>query len=84
MYSSIYTLQSSTRRLPIQALFGFMLKQSSPIRPPSLQSLMCGGLSLVRLESPQAYLKKHYKNSFEAVMADIDRWYVEIDNLYLF
>jgi len=30
----------------------------------------------------EAYLKKHYKNNFEAVMADIDRWYVEIDNLY--
>ena len=26
MYSSIYRVQSSTRRLPIRALFGFMLK----------------------------------------------------------
>ena len=33
MYSSIYSLQSSTQRLPIRALFGFTLKQSSPIPP---------------------------------------------------
>ena len=26
MYCSIYRVQSNTRRLPIQALFGFMLK----------------------------------------------------------
>ena len=33
MYSSIYRVQSSTRRLPIWALFGFMLKRSNPILP---------------------------------------------------
>ena len=29
----------------------------------------------------EAYLKKHYKNNFEAVMADNDYWYVKIDTL---
>ena len=38
MYSSIYRVQSSTRRLPIQALFGFTLKQSSPILPSLSES----------------------------------------------
>ena len=37
MYSSIYRVQSSTRRLPIRALFGFTLKQveSYPFPFPS-------------------------------------------------
>ena len=39
MYSSIYRVQSSTRRLPIRALFGFTLKQSSPIPPLPSESL---------------------------------------------
>ena len=39
MYSSIYRVQSSTKRLPIRALFGFTLKQLNPI-PPSPQSLL--------------------------------------------
>ena len=47
MYSSIYKVQSSTKRLPIQALFGFTLKQSNPIHPLPSQSLLCGGLSQV-------------------------------------
>ena len=40
MYSSLYTLQSSTQRLPIRALFGFTLKQSNPILPSSQSSLV--------------------------------------------
>ena len=40
MYSSIYRVQSSTRRLPIWALFGFTLKQSSPIFPFLSESLV--------------------------------------------
>ena len=39
MYSSIYRVQSSTRRLPIQALFGFMLKLVESYFSPSPQSL---------------------------------------------
>ena len=38
MYSSIYTLQSSTQRLPIQALFGFTLKATKSYSVPSPQS----------------------------------------------
>ena len=52
-YSSIYSLQSSTQRLPIRALFGFMLKLVESYSSLSSQSLMCGGLSLVlHLGSP--------------------------------
>ena len=40
MCSSIYRVQSSTRRLPIRALFGFMLKQLSPILPFPSESLV--------------------------------------------
>ena len=40
MYSSIYRVQSSTRRLPIRALFGFMLKQPSPALPSLSESLV--------------------------------------------
>ena len=47
MYSSIYTLQSSTQRLPIQALFGFMLKPVESYSSLSLSESLCGGLSLV-------------------------------------
>ena len=52
MYSSIYRVQSSTRRLPIRALFGFTLKQSSPILPslseyPSV--VVCPRFALGRL-----------------------------------
>ena len=39
MYSSIYRVQSSTRRLPIQALFGFTLKLVESYFSPSPQSL---------------------------------------------
>ena len=39
MYSSIYRVQSSTRRLPIQALFGFTLKLVELYLSPSSQSL---------------------------------------------
>ena len=39
MYSSIYRVQSSTRRLPIQALFGFTLKIVESYFSPSPQSL---------------------------------------------
>ena len=39
MYSSIYRVQSSTRRLPIQALFGFALKLVKSYLSPSPQSL---------------------------------------------
>ena len=35
MYSSIYRVQSSTRRLPIRALFGFMLKLVGSYLSPS-------------------------------------------------
>ena len=52
MYSSIYRVQSSTRRLPIRALFGFMLKQSSPILPSSSESpsvVVCPRFTLGRL-----------------------------------
>ena len=52
MYSSIYSLQSSTQRLPIQALFGFMLKQLSPILPSLSESpsvVVCPRFTLGRL-----------------------------------
>ena len=39
MYSSIYRVQSSTRRLPIRALFGFTLKLVESYLSPSPQSL---------------------------------------------
>ena len=56
MYSSIYRVQSSTRRLPIRALFGFTLKLVESYLSFSSESL-CGGLSLVptlgRLTVPQ-------------------------------
>ena len=39
MYSSIYRVQSSTRRLPIRALFGFTLKLVKSYPSPSSQSL---------------------------------------------
>ena len=39
MYSSIYRVQSSTRRLPIRALFGFTLKLVKSHFSPSPQSL---------------------------------------------
>ena len=39
MYSSIYRVQSSTKRLPIRALFGFMLKLVESYLSPSPQSL---------------------------------------------
>ena len=39
MYSSIYRVQSSTRRLPIRALFGFMLKLVESYLSLSPQSL---------------------------------------------
>ena len=39
MYSSIYRVQSSTRRLPIWALFGFTLKLVESYPSPSPQSL---------------------------------------------
>src|SRR4029434_7560891 len=39
MYSSIYRVQSSTRRLPIRALFGFTLKLVESYPSPSPQSL---------------------------------------------
>ena len=39
MYSSIYRVQSSTRKLPIQALFGFTLKLVESYLSPSPQSL---------------------------------------------
>ena len=44
MYCSIYSLQSSTQRLPIRALFGFMLKsvESYPsLSPQSLCVVVC-------------------------------------------
>ena len=46
MYSSIYRVQSSTRRLPIRALFGFTLKLVESYLSFPSESL-CGGLSLV-------------------------------------
>ena len=52
MYSSIYRVQSSTRRLPIRALFGFTLKQLSPIPPfPSepLSVVVCPRFTLGHL-----------------------------------
>ena len=52
MYSSIYRVQSTTRRLPIRALFGFMLKQSSPILPFPSESpsvVVCPRSALGRL-----------------------------------
>ena len=36
----VYRVQSNTRRLPIQALFGFTLKQSSPALPSLSESLV--------------------------------------------
>ena len=39
MYSGIYRVQSSTRRLPIRALFGFTLKLVESYPSPSPQSL---------------------------------------------
>ena len=39
MYSSIYRVQSSTRRHPIRALFGFTLKLVESYLSPSPQSL---------------------------------------------
>ena len=39
MYSGIYRVQSSTRRLPIRALFGFTLKPVESYPLPSPQSL---------------------------------------------
>ena len=47
MYSSIYRVQSSTRRLPIRALFGFMLKPVEFYFSLPLRVSVCGGLSLV-------------------------------------
>ena len=44
MYSSIYRVQSSTRRLPIQALFGFTLKLVESylfLSPQSLCVVVC-------------------------------------------
>ena len=44
MYSSIYRVQSSTRRLPIRALFGFTLKlvkSYSSLSPQSLRVVVC-------------------------------------------
>ena len=43
MYSSIYSLQSSTQRLPIQALFGFMLKATESYSIPSFSEFVCVG-----------------------------------------
>ena len=47
MYFSIYSLQSSTQRLPIRALFGFTLKLVGSYPPLPLRVSVCGGLSLV-------------------------------------
>ena len=53
MYSSIYSLQSSTQRLPIQALFGFTLKATKSYSVPFLSEFVCvlvlGPLALGRL-----------------------------------
>ena len=46
MHCSIYRVQSSTRRLPIRALFGFTLKLVGSYPPLPLR-VLCGGLSLV-------------------------------------
>ena len=62
MYSSIYRVQSSTRRLPIRALFGFTLKQSSPVLPSLSESpsvVVCPGFALGRLtgwDKPRAQI----------------------------
>ena len=54
MYSSIYRVQSSTRRLPIRALFGFTLKLVESYLSPSPQSLCVWWFVLgVNLGSPQ-------------------------------
>ena len=68
MYSSIYTLQSSTQRLPIQAVFGFTLKQSSPICSSSPQSscvlvlglLALGHLTLLLKDTTRYIPNDHY------------------------
>ena len=47
MYSSIYRVQSTTRRLPIRALFVFTLKLVKSYLSLPLRASVCGGLSLV-------------------------------------
>ena len=54
MYSSIYTLQSSTQRLPIQALFGFTLKATKSYSVPFPSEFVCVGSWSFGLGSPHS------------------------------
>ena len=53
MYSSIYRVQSSTKRLPIRALFGFTLKLVESYLSPSPQSPVWWFVLGANLGSPQ-------------------------------
>ena len=56
MYSSIYSVQSSTQRLPIRALFGFMLKLVESYLPSPLRISVWWFLLGVCLGSPHLWM----------------------------
>ena len=56
MYSSIYRVQSSTRRLPIRALFGFMLKLVESYLSPLLRASVWWFVLGIYCGSPHAVI----------------------------